>query len=64
MENYVRLMVLSESISPEQISNQIGMLGDETWRIGDKRKNAAILEKENGWLLFQKRKNHGFRRSY
>ncbi|MEN3157787.1 DUF4279 domain-containing protein [Alkalimonas sp. NCh-2] len=55
MENYVRLMVLSESASPEQISSQLGMLGDETWRIGDKRKNTAILEKENGWMLHSKR---------
>lgn len=55
MESYVRLMVLSESISPEQISSQLGILGDDTWRVGDKRKNTAILEKENGWILHSKK---------
>lgn len=55
MENYVRLIVLSESVSPEKISSQLGLLGDETWRVGDKRKHTAILEKENGWILYSKK---------
>lgn len=57
MRNYVRLMVISESVSPEQISRQLGVRGDETWRIGDKRKNTDILEKENGWGLHSKKES-------
>lgn len=49
MENSVCLNVLSSTLSPEQICDQLGMHGDDTWRIGDKRKNTKILEKENGW---------------
>lgn len=60
MENYVRLMVLSESVSPEAIRNQLGIFGDDIWRIGDKRKNTIVLEKENGWVLRSKKEKFAY----
>jgi hypothetical protein len=56
MEYHIRLIILSSSLNPEQISDQIGKAADETWLLGDQRKDTIILEKENGWMLFSKRK--------
>jgi hypothetical protein len=51
MNSYVRLAAFSETISPEELRDYIGIAGAETWRVGDKRAETEILEKENGWSL-------------
>ena len=51
MKVYVCLTVFSDSLSPEEMRNHIGIAGDETWKVGDKRGLTEILEKENGWSL-------------
>lgn len=48
---YVRLRVLSKNLTPEEISEVIGMGCDSSWRIGDFRRHTTIREKENGWVL-------------
>lgn len=55
MKNYVGLIVTSDSISPEKISSQLDVPGDKAWRLGDRRKDTAILEKENGWAIYSKK---------
>lgn len=57
MKCYVRLMILSDSLSSHEISIKIGALPDEVWALGDKRKNTSILEKENGWVVHSKKEN-------
>ncbi len=54
MENHVRLMVLSDNLSPEKLIKQLAMSGDKIWSLGDKRLNTLLLEKENGWVLKSK----------
>jgi len=51
MECHVRLLVLSDNLDPDQITNKIGLVGNESWRIGDKRGDTLLLEKENGWSI-------------
>ncbi|MBQ0728546.1 MAG: DUF4279 domain-containing protein [Thalassolituus oleivorans] len=49
--SYVRLTAFSDTFSPEEIRDYIGIFGAETWKAGDKRGETEILEKENGWSL-------------
>lgn len=50
-ETFVRLKTFSVSLTPEQITEAIGLPCDRSWRIGDKRGKTIIIEKENGWIL-------------
>jgi hypothetical protein len=51
MQTYVRLIVLSDKLSPDDISKMLGVSGSKTWKIGDSINNLQMFEKENGWLL-------------
>jgi len=57
VKSYIRLVVLSDSMEPDEIINQIDLVGDKVWKRGDKRGNTLILEKENGWMVNSKEKN-------
>ena len=50
-ENYVRLKVLSVTLSAEEITTQLGIACDRSWKIGDMRGNTIIKEKNNGWII-------------
>jgi Domain of unknown function (DUF4279) len=48
---YVRLQILSEVRTPEEISRELGVAYDTSWRIGDLRAKTTIAEKQHGWVL-------------
>ena len=50
-ETIVRLKITSSSRTPEQITDIIGIPCDKSWRVGDRRANTVIEEKNNGWVL-------------
>ncbi len=50
-EIIVRLKITSVHITPEEITEKLGISCDNSWRLGDKRKKTIIEEKENGWVL-------------
>ena len=50
-ETYVRLKIISDVHSPEEISSILGVRYDRAWRVGDKRGKSIIVEKTNGWLM-------------
>jgi hypothetical protein len=51
MESFVQLRVLSSQIKPKELAERINFQPDESWAIGDRRKNTVILEKENGYVV-------------
>lgn len=53
-ETYIRLKVLSAYLSPEQITEAIGIPSSSSWKSGDKRGRTIIIEKENGWVVQSK----------
>ena len=53
-EIIVRLKVTSTRLTPEQITDAVGILCDHAWRIGEKRGKTIIVEKTNGWVLNSK----------
>lgn len=50
-ETYVRLKIISRSLSPEEMGAAVGIPCDKSWRAGDKRRGTIIIEKENGWVI-------------
>jgi hypothetical protein len=48
---YVRLKIISDALTPEQISNRLGMSPSKSWHAGDRRGPTIIKEKCNGWVL-------------
>jgi hypothetical protein len=50
-EYYSELIITSNTITPIQISNILGILYDECHLVGDLRKNTIIQEKENVWII-------------
>ena len=50
-ETIVRLKIISNRQTPEQITDTVGLTCDKSWRIGDKRGKTIIVEKNNGWVL-------------
>jgi len=50
-EIIVRLKIISNRQTPEQITDTVGLACDKFWRIGDKRGKTIIVEKNNGWVL-------------
>ena len=48
---YVRLKILSNTITPEALTDHIGIECDRSWHIGDKRGKTQILEPSHGWEL-------------
>lgn len=48
---YVRLKIISDVLTPEQISEIVGIKPTKFWRVGDRRGPSMIKEKSNGWLL-------------
>jgi hypothetical protein len=50
-QTIVRLKILSVAHTPEQITGITGLQCDRSWLIGDKRRETAIVEKCNGWIL-------------
>src|ERR1700728_4005641 len=48
---YARLKVLSETLSPEEITKCVGIESDRSWQIGDLRPKTIIREKNNGWII-------------
>lgn len=50
-EVIVRLKIVSDLRTPEEITEALGVECSKSWRKGDKRANTVIVEKHNGWLL-------------
>ena len=50
-ETYVRLMVISQTLTPEDITSSIGLTCDSSWKTGDYRGKTIIIEKDNGWVI-------------
>lgn len=50
-EVIVRVKILSETRTPDQITQFVGIAPDKSWRIGDKRAKSSIVEGKHGWLL-------------
>ena len=50
-ETIVRLKITGVAHTPEQITQTLGIPCNKSWRIGDKRANTVIVEKNNGWVL-------------
>lgn len=48
---HVRLKIISDALTPEQVSEIVGLKPTKSWRIGDRRGPTTIKEKNNGWLL-------------
>jgi hypothetical protein len=49
--NYVRLKVVSNKLTAEDIAKAIDIEPDLTWKIGDLRPKTTIKEKTNGWMV-------------
>ncbi len=47
----VRLKILSTTLSPEQITYELGVACEQSWKIGDNRASSIIKETTNGWVL-------------
>ena len=52
MTNIVRLKILSESLSPDEISERIGLPPSRSWSKGesDRKKASLNMAKWNGWI--------------
>ena len=52
MRNIVRFKILSESLSPEDISERLGLRPSRSWRKGesDRKKASQNMAKWNGWI--------------
>ncbi len=50
-ETIVQLSIVSDILTPEQITEKLGISCDRFWRIGDFRPRTIIKEKTNGWIL-------------
>ncbi|MDO8444572.1 MAG: DUF4279 domain-containing protein [Deltaproteobacteria bacterium] len=50
-ENFVRLIIISDLLEPEQIDDITGMKCDKSWRKNDFRAKSIIREKNFGWML-------------
>lgn len=50
-ENFVRLIIISDSLEPEQIDNIVDIKCDKFWRKNDFRAKSIIREKNFGWML-------------
>lgn len=48
---YVRLKIVSQDLTAEEITVFTGLKPDRTWKIGDLRPKTIIKEKQNGWLI-------------
>jgi hypothetical protein len=48
---YVRLKIISDAITPEQISASVGINPTKSWRVGDRREPTIVHENDNGWVL-------------
>lgn len=48
---YVRLIVRSESLAAESITDLVGMTPDLSWRPGDYRPHTVIIERTHGWVV-------------
>lgn len=48
MEVYVRLIASSETFSPDEIFNRLGVRGDNYWCTGELRRGTLLREKDNG----------------
>ena len=55
MECYVRLVISSKSLTPDQISKKLGLSHDDSWKIGETRNNTSILETDNGLIIKSKK---------
>jgi hypothetical protein len=51
MKNHIRLQIVSEIITSQQIDVEVGLVCDRSWKIGDQRGETIIVEKNNGWEI-------------
>ena len=52
MRNIVRLKILSDTVTPEDISETLGLTPSHSWRKGesDRKKASLNMAKWNGWI--------------
>lgn len=50
----VRLTLLSESLSPDEISERLGLAADRSWRLGERRGRSRVNQRYHGWQLDSK----------
>jgi hypothetical protein len=48
---YVRLRLMSKTLTPEQVTQRLGMEPDHSWHAGDVRPHTTLIEREHGWEL-------------
>ncbi|MGI8860108.1 MAG: DUF4279 domain-containing protein [Rubrobacteraceae bacterium] len=60
-EAYARLRIISDVLSPEEISRLVGMEPDRSWRKGETgymgRRNSTmpdVIEKNSGWVVYSR----------
>lgn len=53
----VAFLLLGENISPEQVTNRVGLQPTRAWRRGDSVQETLLKRREDGWLLGLPRKN-------
>lgn len=51
LENFVRLKIYSDTLSPIKITEFIGLQPDKYWSEGDFKPKTNIRYKNNGWIL-------------
>lgn len=51
----VKFQIIGDQITPEEISNYLGMNPTETWLAGDSIQGTELRRKHNGWRLSTKR---------
>ncbi|MCE5311746.1 MAG: DUF4279 domain-containing protein [Nitrospiraceae bacterium] len=50
-KTFVRLKIISDSLTPTDIQSVVGISCDKSWKIGDFRANTIINEKNNGYIV-------------
>lgn len=50
-EVVVRLMIVSESRTPQGLTDFIGLSCDKSWCAGETRPGTTIVEKNHGWIV-------------
>lgn len=51
MESFIQLRVMSSRLKPKELEERVIFRPDESWAAGDKRKDTAIMERENGFAI-------------
>lgn len=50
-KNLIRLVIVSDSIDPDELERKIGMTADKRWAKGDLRSHTTIREQMSGWMI-------------